>query len=86
MLRASVKRDQFDVTPYGIVHKPTDAAFTPDLADPHSGTMQLGHLGNGHPNGTGFKADDVCRVMNELWVDYVANNPKLFRRVDRKPN
>lgn len=86
MLRPSVKRDQFGVSPYGIVHKPTDAAFTPDPADPFSGIMRLGHLGNGQPNGIGFKPDDVCRLMDELWVDYVANNPRLFGRVDRKPN
>jgi len=40
--------------------------------------MRLGHLGSSHPNGAGFKPDDVCRVMNELWVDYVASNPKLL--------
>jgi len=60
------------------VHKPTDAAFTPDPTDPYSGIMRLGHLGSSHPNGAGFKPDDVCRVMNELWVDYVASNPKLL--------
>ena len=86
MLRTSVKRDQFGVSPQGIVHKPTDAAFTPDPTDPHSGIMRLGRLGNGHPNGADFNSDDVCRLMNEIWVDYVANNPKLFRRTDRKPN
>jgi hypothetical protein len=86
MLRALVKRDQFGVSPYGIVHKPTDAAFTPDPTDPHSGIMRLGHLGNSHPNGAGFKPDDVCRLMNEIWVDYVADNPKLFRREGRKPS
>ena len=84
MLRASVKRDQFGVSPQGIVHNPTDAAFTPDPNDPHSGIMRLGHLGNGHPNG--FSSEDVCRVMDELWADYVSNNPKLFSRVERKPN
>ena len=86
MFRASAKRDQFGVSPYGIVHKPTDAAFTPDPADPYSGIMRLGHLGDSQPSVGGFKPDDVCRVMNELWVDYVANNPELFRRVDRKPH
>ena len=86
MSRASVQRDQFGVSPHGIVHKPTDAAFTPDPGDPHSGIMRLGHLGNSHPNGAGFKPDDVCRVMNELWDDYVADNPQLFGRVGRMPN
>lgn len=85
MLRASVNRDQFVLSPDGIVHKPTNAAFTADPADPHSGIIRLGDLPYRHPNEGGFKPDDVCRVMIELWVDYVANNPKLFRRVDRKP-
>jgi hypothetical protein len=37
MLR-SVKRDQFGVSPHGIVHKSTDAAFTPDPGDSSSGS------------------------------------------------
>jgi hypothetical protein len=65
MLRATVKRDQFGLSPQGIVHKPTDAAFTPDPTDPYSGIMRLGHLGNSHPNGGGFSPDEVCRLMNE---------------------
>lgn len=84
MLRTSVKRDQLGLSPQGIVHKPTDAAFTPDPTDPHSGIMRLGHLGNGHS--AGFSSEEVCRVMNELWVDYVSSNPKLFKRTDRKPS
>jgi hypothetical protein len=83
---ASVQRDQFGLSPQGIVHKPTDAAFTPDPTDPYSGIMRLGHLGNSHPNGGGFSPDEVCRLMNELWGDYVASNPKLFRVTRAKPN
>jgi hypothetical protein len=86
MLRPSVKRDQFSVSPYGIVHEPTDATFTPDPTAPCSGIMRLGHLGDSQPNGGGFKPDDVCRLMNEVWVDYVADNPELFRRVGQKPH
>jgi hypothetical protein len=29
-----VTRDQFNVSPQGIIHKPTDAAFTPTSAIP----------------------------------------------------
>ena len=86
MERVSVKQDQFGLSPYGIVHKPTDAAFTPDSGDPYSGIMRLGHLRNSQPNGGGFKPDDVCRLMNQLWVDYVGKNPELFGNVGRKPN
>ena len=40
-----VTRDQFNVSPQGIIHKPTDAAFTP-YPDGHlSGTTRLGTLG-----------------------------------------
>ena len=53
MLRPSVKRDQFCLSPQGIVHKPT--AFTPDPTDPYSGIMRLGHLGN---SGACFKPGD----------------------------
>lgn len=74
-----VRRDQFNVTPHGIVHKPTDAAFTPHASDPYSGIERLGQLGSKNPNG-GFRADDVRRMMRELWHEYVAANPQLFNR------
>lgn len=86
MLRASVKRDQFGISPQGIVHKPTDAAFTPDPGDPYSGIIRLGQLRSSQPNRGGFSPDEVCQVMDELWGDYVANNPKLFRVTRVKPN
>jgi hypothetical protein len=49
-----VRRDQFNITPQGIVHKPTDAAFTPYAGDPYSGTTRMRQLGNNPPNGSGF--------------------------------
>jgi len=49
-----VRRDQFNISPQGIIHKPTDAAFTPYPDDPLSGTTRLGTLGNKHPNGNGL--------------------------------
>jgi hypothetical protein len=52
MLRASVKRDQFGLSPQGIVHT---YGFTPDPTDPYSGIMRLGHLGN---SGACFKPGD----------------------------
>ena len=72
-----VRRDQFKITPEGIVHKPTDALFTPHPEDPYLGTMRLGELSNQPPNG--FNSDDVQRVMRELWAEYVSKNPKLFK-------
>ena len=74
-----VRRDQFSITPQGIIHKPTDAAFTPYPGDPYAGITRMGQLGNQNPNGSGFRPDDVQRIMRELWVDYVVRNPKLFK-------
>jgi hypothetical protein len=62
-----VRRDQSNITPKGIVHKPTDAAFTPYPGDPNSGITRLGQLG-GAPfnNGSGFRPDDVQRMMRSF--------------------
>jgi hypothetical protein len=51
-----VRRDQFNITPQGIVHKPTDAAFTPHPGDPFSGIERSGQLYNAGPDG-GFDAE-----------------------------
>ena len=72
-----VQRDQFNITPQGIVHKPTDAGFTPDPDDPYSGITRLGQLNS--PNGNGFRPEDVQRIMRDLWVEYVISNPQLFK-------
>jgi hypothetical protein len=74
-----VRRDQFNITPQGIVHKPTDAAFTPSPGNPYSGITRLGQLGSKHSNGNGFSPEDVQRIMRDLWVKYVNSNPQMFR-------
>ena len=79
MERSLVRRDQFNTTPQGIVHKPTDAAFTPSLDNPLSGTIRLGKLGNKDVNRNGYNSDDVQRLMRELWAEYVAANPRTFK-------
>jgi hypothetical protein len=73
-----VRRDQFNITPQGIIHKPTDAAFTPHPGDAFSGIERLGQLGNKGPNGSRFSAEDVLKLMRQLWAEYVASNPQLF--------
>ena len=82
MANILVRRDQFNITPQGIVHKPTDAAFSPYPGDPYSGTTRLGQLGNKHPNGNGFRSEDVRRMMWELWTEYVIGNPQLFNTAE----
>jgi hypothetical protein len=66
MKSSLVRRDQFNISPQGIVHKPTDAAFTPSPGDPLSGFTRLGTLGNKHPNGNDYNSDDVQRMTREL--------------------
>jgi hypothetical protein len=72
-----VRRDQFSISPQGIVHKPTDAAFTPNPGDPFSGTSRMGQLVSEPPIGN-FSPDDVQRLMRQLWAEYVASNSELF--------
>ena len=72
-----VRRDQFDISPQGVIHKPTDAAFTPHPGDPYSGIFRGGQLGN-NPPGPHFNSDDVQRMMRELWAEYVTENQNLF--------
>jgi hypothetical protein len=79
-----VRRDQFNISPQGIIHKPTDTAFIPHPGDPLSGTTRLGALGNTlgkrQPDGTDYSSDDVLRIMRKLWAEYVAANPETFKR------
>jgi hypothetical protein len=79
MASTLVRRYQFNITPQEIVHKPTDAAFTPHPGDPFSGTMRLGRLGNVLPSEEEYRPDEVKRIMQELWAEYVAANPELFK-------
>jgi hypothetical protein len=78
-----VRRDQFNITPGGIVHKPTDAAFIPSPGDPLKGTLRLGSLGAALPNGDKFCARPVNRMMHDLWKEYVKANQALFNNKTR---
>jgi hypothetical protein len=68
MEKKLVRRDQFNITPNGIVHKPTDAAFTPHPGDPFSGIERMGQLGNKGPDGAAYRPEDVQRMLRELWA------------------
>jgi len=74
MASTFVTRDQFNVTPQGVVHKPTEAGFIPHSGDPHSGTVRLGQLLNQLPNGGQYPTEHVQRMMRELWTEFVAKN------------
>ena len=74
-----VTRNQFNITPQGIVHKPTEAAFIPHPGDPHLGIVRLGQLGNQPRHGNHYEPEDVQRMMRELWEEFVAKNPDMFK-------
>jgi len=79
-----ITRDQFNITPQGVTHKPTDASFTPQCGDPLSGNVRLGQLGNGNPMGDNYDPDVVKKIMTQLWTEYVAANWNLFYEDGRR--
>lgn len=78
MSSRSVHRDQFKISSKGITHTPTGMTYTPHPGAPHYGIMNLDHLGDVIPNGEAYRPYDVQAMMELLWADYVAANPRLF--------
>jgi hypothetical protein len=72
MSSTPVQRDQFEVSPKGITHKPTGRGA------PYSGNMNLRQLGSVLPNGEDYRPHEVQMVMEQLWAEYVEANPRLF--------
>jgi hypothetical protein len=62
-----IRRDQFNIAPQGITHKPTDASFAPRCGDPRAGSMRMGQLGNVAPTGDNYDPDEVKRMMKQLF-------------------
>jgi len=75
-----VTRNQFNITPQGIIHKPTDAYFAPHPGDPYSGSIRLGKLGNVVPVGDRYDPDQVKKMMMQYWTEFVAANSGLFSK------
>jgi hypothetical protein len=50
-----VQRDQFEVSPKGITHKPTGTTYTPHPAAPYSGSMNRRQLGNVLTDGEDYR-------------------------------
>jgi hypothetical protein len=69
-----IRRDQFNITPEGILHKPTDARFVPSPADRWKGTFHEGHPGASRSGGESYDADEVRKVMLQLWTEYVSES------------
>ena len=78
MVNELVTRDQFNVTPDGVVHKPTDAAFIPNPSGPSSGTVRLGQLANTHPTAREYPVEDVLRIMSELWAEFLGQATQVY--------
>jgi hypothetical protein len=78
MSSTPAQRDQFEVSPKGITHKPTGATYTPHAGAPYSGNMNLGQLGSVLPNGEDYRPHEVQMLMEQLWGEYVEANPRLF--------
>lgn len=73
-----VTRDQFNVTPQGVTHKPTDASFVPHCGDPCSGSMRLGRLECEVATGDYYDREVVESMMRQLWAEYLTTNSDLF--------
>ena len=73
-----VCRDQFEISPKGIAHKPTRATYIPHPGGPYSGTMNLSQLESLLPNGEDYRPHEVKWMMELLWADYVDANPRFF--------
>ena len=78
MSSTPVQRDQFEVSPKGITHKPTGATYTPHAGAPYSGIMNLRQLGNVLVNGKDYRPHEVRTMMEQLRAEYVDANPRLF--------
>jgi hypothetical protein len=73
-----VQREQFQVSPKGIIHTPTGATYVPHPGAPHCGITRLGQLGNLLPSGEDYCPHEVQTIMEQLWGDYVAANSRFF--------
>lgn len=73
-----VTPDQFVVTTEGITHVPTGATFTPHFNRPNSGTIYKGEMGKVLKNGEEYEPQEVERMMERLWIEYLTENPEAF--------
>jgi hypothetical protein len=78
MSSTPVQQDQFEISPKGITHKPTGTTYTPHPGAPYSGSMSLTEFGSALPNREDYRPEEVQTMMERLWAEYVATNPRLF--------
>jgi hypothetical protein len=63
--------DEFEVSPDGVTHLPTEARFTPNPGMPTTGFWRDGKLGT--PAGQGYVPDEVKDAMRRLWAEHLLN-------------
>jgi hypothetical protein len=78
-MSAPVRRDQFEISPKGITHKPTGASFISDPGEPGWGHLDPGQLGNVLPNGDDYEPHEVDAMMQQLWIEYVERESSSVR-------
>jgi len=78
-MSAPVRRDQFEISPKGITHKPTGASFIPDPGEPGWGHLDPGQLGNVLPNGDDYEPHEVDAMMKQLWIEFVERESSSVR-------
>jgi hypothetical protein len=66
-----VTEDQFEITDQGIKHVPTGCEFTCHPGSPHSGSRREGYRGSKLPDGRDYDIDELDRIMERLWAEYV---------------
>ncbi|MEK9285622.1 MULTISPECIES: hypothetical protein [unclassified Bradyrhizobium] len=74
MTHILVRRDQFNITPDGILHKPTDSRFVPSPINRYTGTFRQGRLCAPQGDMDAYDADEVKKMMLQLWAEYVAES------------
>jgi hypothetical protein len=79
-MSAPVTPEQFVVTSQGVTHVPTGATPTPHAGSLNSGSIYLGQLGNVLKNGDDHRPEEVKAMMQQLWQNYVQENPDLFAK------
>jgi hypothetical protein len=79
MASTPVSKDQFEISADGITHEPTGANYKPHPGSPHSGNANWANLGNVLPNGEDYRPEEVKRMMERMWAEYVEANPDKFK-------
>ena len=68
MVRKLPFEKEFEVTPEGVLHKPTRARFYPHPGSDMLDNVSFGSLRSVLPNGDVYREDDVTKMAEKLWA------------------